>query len=74
MNNEVTDWQDRVIGYRCFTCGEIVQSMWGNNCNDCTDRADYRRKMVALKEREVKALEALANTTPVNPPSKLRSK
>ena len=34
MNNAVYRG-DQIIGYRCWQCGEIFQSMWGETCNGC---------------------------------------
>lgn len=31
MNNSVKDAHGNVIGFRCFRCGGVFQSMWGTN-------------------------------------------
>jgi hypothetical protein len=46
MNNAVKNWQGKVIGYRCFRCGDIVGSMWGNICNKCRDNDDKQEEMM----------------------------
>ena len=34
MNNAVYSGRE-LIGFRCFTCGDIFQSMWDCTCNGC---------------------------------------
>jgi hypothetical protein len=46
MNNAVRDGDGRTIGYRCFECDKIAQSMWGTVCNEC--RAKERRHQETL--------------------------
>ena len=45
MNNEIKDNQGKVIGYRCFGCGEIKQSMWGTTCNKCRSKHEEANKL-----------------------------
>lgn len=46
MNNEVRDWRGQTIGFRCFECGKVAQSMWDETCNEC--RAKERRHREAM--------------------------
>ena len=62
MNNSVRDWQGNVIGFRCFTCGEIYQSGWGNHCNGCRNKADENAR---LRAEISKLTEAIKQLTPL---------
>lgn len=44
MNNAVYVGSE-CIGYRCFTCGDIFQSMWGTTCNRCRHQDDENAKL-----------------------------
>ena len=46
MNNAVYN-QSKIVGFRCWECGKIVQSMWGNTCNSCREKE--RRHQEILK-------------------------
>lgn len=35
INNEIRDWQGKLIGFRCTNCGEIYQSGFTSECNQC---------------------------------------
>jgi len=50
MNNSVQNYRGETIGFRCWTCGEIRNRMWGTTCNSCR-----------LEERKIAALEKIAN-------------
>lgn len=63
MNNEVKRWDGTVIGFQCFTCGEVKDRMWGTKCNMCRNREDenaklrnelrkLREEIAALKENQ----------------------
>jgi len=43
----------------CTRCGSNVPSTFGGLCRRCQDEQDYNKKMVSLREREVRALEEL---------------
>ena len=46
MNNGVY-YGDKCVGYRCFTCGDVRQSMWGTTCNSCRAKAEDGEKLRA---------------------------
>jgi len=46
MNNEVKDWQGKTIGFRCWECGDIVQSMWGETCNKCREKERRHKELI----------------------------
>ena len=56
INNSVYSG-DRLVGFRCLRCGEVVQSMMGEVCNKCRHdeqemdmlRAEIRRLSTALR-------------------------
>jgi hypothetical protein len=43
FNNEVKDARGRSLGFRCFTCGNVYPSMWGEVCNLCQAAWRYKR-------------------------------
>ena len=52
MNNEVIR-NGNVIGYRCWQCGGIFQSMWGETCNGCrkqNELIDAAKKLAKILE------------------------
>jgi uncharacterized OB-fold protein len=60
MNNAVTDWREKVIGYRCFECGAVVQSMWRTTCNNCRakhNEAEKTRNEIRLLREEIAKLK-----------------
>lgn len=51
MNNEVYDGRGNSIGFRCFACGKIFQSMWDCTCNGCRKKEEQHREQIkAIKE------------------------
>lgn len=46
-NNSVYDWRGNLIGFRCDTCNEVVQKMWGDTCNACRKRDEQVDRIVA---------------------------
>ena len=61
MNNAVTNWQGKIIGYRCFECGAVVNSMWGTTCNSCRSKheeAEKTRNEIRLLREEIAKLKA----------------
>jgi uncharacterized OB-fold protein len=58
MNNSVKDAYGEVIGFRCWTCGNVFESMWGETCNRCRAKKDETQKLRA----EIRSLtEAIQN-------------
>lgn len=60
MNNKVKDWHGKTIGFRCFECGAVVGSMWGNICNSCRskhDEAEKTRAEIRLLREEIAKLK-----------------
>lgn len=42
---------DRTVGYRCATCGDVVDSMLGDSCSACNAKERRHREMIeAIKE------------------------
>lgn len=53
FNNAVTDARGKTIGFRCLQCGNVVQSMWGNLCNQCReDERRHQELIAAIRDRE----------------------
>lgn len=46
MNNTVRDYRGRVVGFRCFSCGEIYPSMWGTTCNKCSEEEKRHSQLI----------------------------
>ena len=59
MNNAVRDWRGNIIGYRCWECGEIKQSMWGTTCNSCRNKHEEASKLRDEIAELRKAVEGL---------------
>jgi len=54
MNNSVK-YGSELIGFRCFTCGNIFQSMWGTKCNGCREADRKHNELIqALKSLKEK--------------------
>jgi rRNA maturation endonuclease Nob1 len=53
FNNAVTD-RGHLVGYRCYRCSGIFQSMWGTTCNKCRGEESYYNAMrkAVTDERE----------------------
>ena len=50
---------DKTIGFRCYECGRIVQSMWGDTCNRCREEERRHRELI-------KAIDEMRQTKPVD--------
>lgn len=59
MNNDVRNYRGEVIGFRCFTCGEVKDRMWGTVCNACRSREDEVSKLRAEVRRLTEAVTQL---------------
>ena len=46
--NSIYDSNGRVAGFKCFECGKIVSTMWGEICNLC--RAKQERHNETINE------------------------
>lgn len=60
MNNTVRNYRGDIIGFRCFSCSEIKDKMWGVTCNECRKRTEENKKLLAeitLLREEVKSLK-----------------
>lgn len=51
FNNAVTN-NGRLIGYRCYRCSGVFQSMWSTTCNKCRDEESYHAAMKKGLEKE----------------------
>lgn len=50
MNNEIRDWQNKLVGFKCINCGIIYESGWGNNCNKCrNEERKHKEILQAIK-------------------------
>lgn len=59
MNNSIYVG-DKCVGFRCFNCGGVYQSMWGSTCNKCRNENDKHEALIA----EIKMLrETIAKDT-----------
>lgn len=59
MNNSVKNGYGEIVGYRCWTCGNVFQSMWGETCNRCRKEEKQHEEMKSEIRRLTEALEAL---------------
>ena len=59
--NTIYGQDGKVIGFRCYTCGEVKDRMWGTKCNKC--RNDERENE-ALRN-EIKRLRKTIKQTRV---------
>ena len=51
MNNAVYNGRGECVGYRCFTCNKVFQSMWDCTCNGCRKKEEMHREQIkAIKE------------------------
>lgn len=46
FNNTVRDAYGEIAGFRCWECGHIFQSMWGDTCNGCREKERRHRELV----------------------------
>lgn len=47
FNNSVQDARGRTVGFRCFECGDVFQSMWGEVCNGCRRKEERHQELLA---------------------------
>jgi len=47
VNNSVLNAYGHVVGYRCFECGGVFQSMWGETCNGCREKERRHQDLIA---------------------------
>ena len=53
INNDVKNWQGKLVGFRCTNCGDIYDSGWGNTCNKCrTEERRHKELIEAMKSKE----------------------
>jgi DNA-directed RNA polymerase subunit N (RpoN/RPB10) len=60
MNNSVKNGWGEVVGFRCWTCGDVFSSMWGETCNRCREQEKMRNQIKELTA----ALKNLSNPKP----------
>jgi len=54
FNNAVQDGHGRTVGFRCYECGGVFQSMRGETCNGCREKERRHRELIeALKRTSV---------------------
>ena len=46
MDNSVRDYRGNIVGYECWTCGKVAQSMWGETCNECRNKEKQSNSLV----------------------------
>lgn len=44
--NSIYDSNGRIVGFRCFECGEIANMMWGEICNSCRSKQEKHNEMI----------------------------
>lgn len=59
MNNSITNWQGEIVGFRCWRCGGVFQSMWGETCNGCRHQDEENKKLRAEIRRLTEALKPM---------------
>jgi len=64
MNNEVKNWQGKVIGFKCFQCGNVYDQMWDTTCNSCRNRNDENSKLRSEISKLTDAINKLNSPTP----------
>lgn len=47
MNNAVKNGYGEIVGFRCWRCGGVFQSMWGETCNGCRHQDKENAKLRA---------------------------
>jgi DNA-directed RNA polymerase subunit N (RpoN/RPB10) len=62
MNNSIKNGYGEIVGFRCWTCGDVFQSMWGETCNRCRKQEEQANKMQAEIRRLTNALKDLNNS------------
>lgn len=63
MNNSVKNGYGEIVGFLCWTCGNIFQSMWGEECNQCRKGKDENEKLRLEIRRLTNAIQSLNPTT-----------
>lgn len=61
MNNSVKNGYGEVIGFRCWTCGGVFSSMWGETCNRCRVEESENAKLRNEVRELTKAIKELKN-------------
>lgn len=51
FNNAVRDGWGHLVGFRCFECGGVFQSMWGCTCNGCREKERRHQEMLEAIRR-----------------------
>jgi hypothetical protein len=46
MDNSVRNYRGDILGYECWTCGKVSQSMWGETCNECRNKEKQSNSLV----------------------------
>lgn len=46
FNNAVQNGWGKTVGFRCFECGGIFESMWGETCNGCREKERRHQELV----------------------------
>lgn len=47
FNNAVYGRGYEIAGFRCFECGGVFPSMWGNTCNACREKERRHQEILA---------------------------
>ncbi len=59
MNNSVKNGYGEVIGFKCWTCGDVFESMWGEKCNKCREAESENKKLRAELAKLTDAIKLL---------------
>lgn len=57
MNNSVYSGRE-LIGFRCFTCGNVCSSMWGTKCNGCREKERQHDELMLEMKKLREAISA----------------
>lgn len=45
-NNSIRDSRGNILGFKCLTCYEVFDSMWGTTCNKCREEKRKHKEIV----------------------------
>jgi len=48
MNNSIKNWRGEIIGFRCWKCREMIDSMMGEICNTCRDEERRHQELMSV--------------------------
>jgi hypothetical protein len=57
--NIIRNLNGKIIGFKCFECGKIVQSMWGDICNSCRARQERHNELIKENRKLAEEIKEL---------------